>query len=354
MLDDKKMKRIYEIVDEYSFYPAMQRKSRDERIQDNIAWYQKHGYYNSCYNKYGLDIVNFRNQDDYLERWKVIKDRKKVHHKNINPLDFQMILGNKLYFYTYLEAILPNYTAKMHFAIKGNEVLYPLFKYQDTQEALNDLAEGKYVCKQLLGKSGEGFLKLEKTNNNYYINNEKKLIGEVIEILNSTRYLIQDFIVQNEEFGKISPNSINSIRIETLRYKEKTHIFYALAKFSTNDKAVLDNARSGGTFVGIDIEKGELKEYGEYLLENREGNHDTNHPVSNITYKGYPIPFWQECLDLVTSIHPIFEEFPSIGWDLAITKTGPIIIEMNSMPCLKLAQMANGGLKERYFELKKL
>lgn len=101
--------------------------------------------------------------------------------------------------------------------------------------------------------------------------------------------------------------------------------------------------------MGIDLETGRLRKYGSYYYEY---HHDTNHPVSGVKYEGYQIPCWNEITRMVVDLHQYFRGFLVLGWDIALTENGPVVVEINSSPCSKMAQMANGGLKEKWECLK--
>ncbi len=53
-------------------------------------------------------------------------------------------------------------------------------------------------------------------------------------------------------------------------------------------------------------------------------------PVSSIVYSGYKIPYWEQIVELVRNLHDKIDYYTSIGWDVAITNSGPKVIELNS------------------------
>ncbi len=348
-MEEEILKQIEEIVDSPSFYSHLKRKDRQARIDDNIRWYEEYNYLNKFYNDFGLDIENFRNQDDYLEDWIIIEQRRSIHHDGIDPLLNRVIADNKFFFYSLMETLMPGYTPKLRVVLQGSNLFYPIFKNSSVSEAIKKLRNGKYVLKSILGMKGNDIYILEKKKGSLYLDNKKINIEKILELTKNQRYLIQDCLIQNSEFGKIAPNSVNTIRVETLRWHKEVHIYYAIARFSTKEDVSYDNASQGGTFVGVDIEQGTLREYGEYL--NIPDKHELQHPISKIVYKDFKIPYWNEIVSLVKQIHPLFYELASIGWDIAITEDGPVIVEINSKPLGKMSQIANGGLKKRYYEL---
>ena len=161
-------------------------------------------------------------------------------------------------------------------------------------------------------------------------------------------YIIQEYINQHPDMSKLNPGSVNIIRIVTTRWDKDVHILTGALRIGAKKDSTVDNAAQGGTFVGINFENGTLREYGYYFDRPR----DTKHPITGVTYNGYKIPYWEETIELVKSLHPYFQGLPVLGWDVAITPNGPIIIEANYDNCIKLIQMSNGGLRKRWYELK--
>ena len=57
------------------------------------------------------------------------------------------------------------------------------------------------------------------------------------------------------------------------------------------------------------------------------------HPDTGKNFSAVTIPFWAAALDLVVRAHgsvPAFSRFVFLGWDVAITASGPLLIEANS------------------------
>lgn len=54
--------------------------------------------------------------------------------------------------------------------------------------------------------------------------------------------------------------------------------------------------------------------------------------------KMVPIPFWEEARKMVTDAAGLFKHTRLLGWDVAITKNGPVIIEVNDKPGLNAPQ----------------
>ncbi len=63
---------------------------------------------------------------------------------------------------------------------------------------------------------------------------------------------------EHEEINKINTNTVNTLRVITTRWNEDTHILAAMIRIGVEGQ-IVDNASDGGTFVGINIDKGTLR-----------------------------------------------------------------------------------------------
>lgn len=78
----------------------------------------------------------------------------------------------------------------------------------------------------------------------------------------------------------------------------------------------------------VDINKGILIS----PAANLSGEIFIKHPSTNKLIKNTEIPYWEEIREMVTEASNVVPEVGYIGWDIAITPKGPIIIEGNANP----------------------
>lgn len=340
--------KIKEIVNGKTYYPEMKRKSKKERIKDNKKWYKEHKYVNLCYNVYGLDIENFRNQDEYFERYNNKKERFSRHHKRLYPQKYTIITSNKYLFYSYIENILPESTPKTYFLFGKTKVFAPVNIDLSIMDAIKTLKNGTYICKAQFGEAGSSITKVDVKNKKVLINDGKVSQKDFLKKLKTERYLIQDFIKQHEALAKFNPRTLNTIRIVTTRFNQKAQFFAAIARFGVNNGSVGDNISQGGVAVAVN-ENGCLDKYGYYY----ELPRTEEHPDSHVKFENYQLPNWDIVVETVTKLHSFIPGLVAIGWDVAITEDGVKIIEANSNYCSKVMQITNGGLKERWENNKK-
>ena len=139
-------------------------------------------------------------------------------------------------------------------------------------------------------------------------------------------YTIEDVIVCHPDIVKLYDNAVNSMRIITLKdANEKVHCLYIVQKIGLNGSVIDNNCM----FSPVDIETGKIK-YPAYAGDTPLGIIYTQHPNSGITIQGYQLPCVQEAIEMVKKAALVVPQVRYVGWDVAVTPNGPIIIEGNT------------------------
>ncbi len=222
---------------------------------------------------------------------------------------------------------------------------YGLVKRDALPEArvfLKDLMQEKglerVVLKPVLGLMGKGihFITLQNVEAL-----ERIVAHDDVDDENSD-YLVQEVIRQHPDLERINPHSVNSVRIVTfLTRDDRVEIVAAMLRTSSSTSPV-DNFSAGGVVVGIDVATGRLKREG--LITTPRGRVMTRHPVTGTEFSGFQLPHWDELKKIVAQAQRVFHYIKSIGWDVAFTPQGPVIIEANQEWGTAGLQAANGGL----------
>lgn len=78
----------------------------------------------------------------------------------------------------------------------------------------------------------------------------------------------------------------------------------------------------------------------------------THHPDTNALITGLTIPFWFETLTLAMEAQKCTPQLPTIGWDIAVTDQGPIILEANTIYGVLLLQVAHQrGIRDEMLDI---
>jgi hypothetical protein len=154
-------------------------------------------------------------------------------------------------------------------------------------------------------------------------------------------YVYQEVIAQHPKMAELHPPSVNTLRIETYRRDQgEVNVISAFARMGAKGSCV-DNASSGGCFVGIDLEHGALMRRGFMLPEQKPAILE-RHPDTGVIFGGFVIPFFREAVMVVKRAAAMIP-VTVVGWDVAITPDGPVLIEGSSTHDVRVAEIAYGG-----------
>ena len=164
---------------------------------------------------------------------------------------------------------------------------------------------------------------------------------------NMPKAILEEWIQQHEELNAVYSDAVNCLRIITLYKDGKTHFLAGGMTWGNGMK--IANASASGIVSPDNFNTGQLDKPAADFY----GNCYSNHPITKAKLMGIKIPYWRETIKMLKKATALVPEVGYIGWDIAITPTGPIIIEGNTTPGYKYYQipihMDNKiGNKKRY------
>ena len=128
--------------------------------------------------------------------------------------------------------------------------------------------------------------------------------------------------------------SVNTIRIMTFANNNRSEILYAALRVG-NGLCEVDNFHKGGMGVELDTKTGKLK--GSAI--NKDLKVFKKHPTTKTYFDKFELPFWKETKKLILDAALVNTNIKVVGWDVAITKTGPVLVEGNRRPGFDLVQV---------------
>ena len=141
-------------------------------------------------------------------------------------------------------------------------------------------------------------------------------------------FVLESVVDQHPVLAEIYPHSVNTLRILTYLTRDRqARVLGTRIRLGRNG-SLTDNISQGGIHASVDKETGRIKN-GFWMKSGIETTLGT-HPDTGTVFKGMEIPFWQDILELCrkAATETPFQRF--IGWDIAVGKSGPVLIEGNS------------------------
>lgn len=290
---------------------------------------------------------------DYFKMFKIAKNISKKAHKSSIYIICDMINCGLKYqagYHDYQEFEFYNIEKSKRgtYLTRGkNNAIIKKYNNKDYFHLFNDKAEFNKIFAEYLNRD---WLDLEKTSleqfKEFFEKNPKIIakpndgeggkgidvysISDGIESVYNTikqkkQFLVEAYVEQHKEMNSLYGLSVNTMRMFTFYKDGKGHFLQAILKIGNG--GVIDNFSSGGmyTFVNDDgvvdvpaIDKNDIIY--------------TVHPVTGKNIVGFKVPMFDEAVKLVERAAAVIPQVAYIGWDVAISEDGPVIIEGNCFP----------------------
>lgn len=301
--------------------------------------YVKYGFLPEEALQYGFLYGDF---DKSLIHSYASKKRMLSVQRKINPFAWEMITEDKSIFYSFCDRIdipIPELYGYLFEDSPGWSFIDSKSIESDEWEFfINNSLPNEFLIKPALGCYGRR-IKTFTRNVDTFVDeamvkwNAKEIYDFMAKDPTYHCFVIQERLKNHEELIKLSNSSgLQTIRMITHINKfGQCKVIYAYLKPITGDN-IVDNqnyGRTGNLLARIDIDKGILQ-YAVYMTQNPYGIRMVKqHPDSKVQFEGFPIPEWKKACELAIHTAQKFSPIRTIGWDIAVTPNGPVIIEGN-------------------------
>jgi len=217
------------------------------------------------------------------------------------------------------------------------------------EELARVLVPGDYFFKPSGGSHGNGTFSLRVEGSTLHWSGRSGSFDDFFRhcqaALQFTRALIvQPKMVNHQTIRNITQaKGLSTVRIVTVRKGSEIKVIGSCLRIIVGDGET-DNFTHGssGNLVGaIDSETGEL--IGVRASVSRTWPKMTDvlaHPRTGKTIVGIKLPYWQDVVELVSKAHQSIDSLYTVGWDVAITDNGPVIVEANWRYDIDILQVA--------------
>lgn len=235
--------------------------------------------------------------------------------------DYAKVLEDKTYFDRIVagtEAVIPEtivFKAKGHLFDKERNLITC-----DNAEKL--FQEGDdIVYKPTTGSSsGKGVL-VDRVHDDALKNNNI-CIKDLLQ--GKGEFIFQRKIIPCQEFRKIYPLSINTLRVITYIVEDEMKVAPITMRIGQGGNSV-DNIHAGGLFIGVGRDGKLLKN--AYM---QNGKSFLKHPDSNTIFEGYQLPCMDKVIRVAKQLHRNLSHIDMASWDITIDENYQVVvIEVN-------------------------
>ena len=278
-----------------------------------------------CVFRYGFGLTDYLNYKLYNKNG---KERKKYLSTKIENKFYETVSPSA---YKKRYTVKPDFLADFKKYTKRDFIVPKENNYQDFEKFLD--SHEVFMSKPYDGLGGAD-VKKEYTKD---ITNRKEYFENCIK----NRIFLEELVIQHSEMNKLCDKSVNTMRIMTFNNHGKSEIIWMGLRVGNGVNAI-DNFHAKGMAVNIDVETGKL--IGKAI--DKDLNEYEEHPVSHIKFDGFQIPCFEEAKKMVLEACLESDKILVVGWDIAISDKGPVIIEGNRRPGFDIVQVLSGGRKD--------
>lgn len=325
-----------------SYFPEKKYKGVFHIFFDQVINVLKYGRPCEYYFLYGFDGKNHKEMNKYI-----VSYREFARYRDINnlsdPHNGTCLLRNKVLFGMVANNLGISTPNNIGVYSKGQIFMFNKKRYIKLSDFVL-LGNYDVFVKDIYGEGGNGIMHLLINSGKISIckNGIHDLSLEELETkMSCSSFLFQNTIVnQHLTIASIYSKSLNTIRFHSIKdEKGEIRFLQPILRIGCCGMDV-DNFTQGGICVGFDLKTGKLYDEG-YYGHYKYGTKTNKHPDTNIVFSKISIPFIDKIVEQVVLFHS-FLNVHSIGWDIAITKDGPMFIEGNENWEVELAQMYCG------------
>ena len=209
-----------------------------------------------------------------------------------------------------------------------------------SKEDFRKFLSGKeYVfAKDPTGECGHGISKISVKE----IGDTDRLYQTLID---NGQLLVEDAIIQCDELNEINPCVVNSYRIVTLYKDGRAQVIANALRINQDDAEVIGCTNDLYFSIGTDgrIDSNVIDDY---------ANVYETHPLTGKRFSDVRFPYVKEAFEMCEKAALRVPQVRYIGWDVAFSENGPVIVEGNEYPgygilqFYKLKGKRTGHLKE--------
>jgi hypothetical protein len=228
-------------------------------------------------------------------------------------------------------------------AVKG-VCCIPYLLCLDGKEAPDTLPERDLFVKNAGGRGGRGAERWDHVGRGQFEGprgerlSGRDLLDRLVNRAKLGPLLVQEQIRPHRDLTDLTTGALPTVRVTTCLDEDgEPEIMSAVFRMAIGGNRTVDNLHAGGIASEVRLENGILSIASNLGMDARIGWHE-QHPDSGVMIVGHPLPLWTDTKALAIAAHRAFADRVMIGWDIAITDNGPIVVEGNSSPDLDIVQ----------------
>ncbi|MEX0924258.1 MAG: sugar-transfer associated ATP-grasp domain-containing protein [Rhodovibrionaceae bacterium] len=164
------------------------------------------------------------------------------------------------------------------------------------------------------------------------------LIDFLVELSREQGILVQRRLFNHPDMLDLCADALCCVRIMTCRNESGGfEVTNAVLRMAQKMESTVDGLHRGGIAARVDVDSGALGLGTDLGFKPGVGWVERS-PRNGVQIAGRMLPNWEATRDLVVRAHEAFPYKVTVGWDVAITPDGPVVVEGNGAPCVDILQ----------------
>ena len=166
----------------------------------------------------------------------------------------------------------------------------------------------------------------------------RALLDHLVRRSETGAILVQRRVQTHPDLADLSSGALSTVRMTTcLNERGDPEIVGAVFRMAIGGNRTVDNLHAGGIAAKVALDRGTLSSASDLGMDSKLGWIE-RHPDTRAWIEGRTLPLWSETKALAVRAHRSFTDRVLVGWDIAITGDGPLVVEGNSSPDLDIIQ----------------
>lgn len=331
---------------------ASGKKSLPRQVSDIYRLYRAYDHLPYQYLKHGLYLRKFGAEIERYLPTELLHITRDAANADADPA----VVEDKLLFERTIRSAGLRSTNSLFLLKRGGitDMAGQAIAYADFVAAIDALTlPDGIIIKPLTGGSGSAVFKLSAAHGQLLHMGRPLDDAEFDRLIFTTNnghhwpeFVVQETISQHPDLSRFNPTSVNTIRIDTLA-DAFGHVHFNAAALKVGTRgSIVDNSSAGGYMIAIDLESGRLESDAKRESEFGGQYHDVRQTF-DVDPSSFVVPFWIETRAAVQLAAKTLAPYRSLGWDIAITPNGPLVVEANADYGIDVLQELSGGYLQK-------
>lgn len=197
----------------------------------------------------------------------------------------------------------------------------------------------RFIIKSSHGRSGQGIEVFQRCENGTFRGRTRQysleqIYAKVVEQKVFGKCIFQKYLDCHDDIVALTgSHAVQTVRLITVKNDiGEISLYCGFFKMVGSPDCLVDNFKggtSGNLMASLDLVNGTIVEATGFDSSTYTHRFPETHPVTQRQLSGFKLPHWQELVRSSTDLHAKMSSVRIIGWDVAITNDGPVILEGN-------------------------